>query len=174
MTDLFTVIPAIREAINNAIKIDPETGEFLGCDEVELAELQLAEAEIIDGVVSDIANREARIEALKAQVAKWEARITKEESVIENIKLALIPLLGDNTKNNTTINNNIQYKLTIRDVVAMDISDEEFCKTADEQFINHKVVETWAPKKTDIKTALKNGAVVPGAHLEKSRKLSVK
>ena len=140
---------------------DPETGEIVDIDSYE--NLQGERDKKIEGIACIIKNRQALIDALKAEKKRMDDRIGTLETQNENTKAFLDSVLqGQRFETEKAV---CSYRKSTR----VDITD--ISKIPDE-YLNVKT--EIAPMKTAIKQALKEDKEVPGCALIETNNLSIK
>lgn len=140
---------------------DPETGEVTDLDAYE--NLQGERDKKIEGIACIIKNRQALIDALKAEKKRMDDRISTLENQNDNTKAFLDSVLqGHRFETEKAV---CSYRKSTR----VDITD--ISKIPDE-YLNVKT--EIAPMKTAIKQALKDNKDVPGCALIETNNLSIK
>ena len=140
---------------------DPETGEIVDIDSYE--NLQGERDKKIEGIACIIKNRQALIDALKAEKKRMDDRIATLENQNDNTKAFLDSVLdGHRFETEKAV---CSYRKSTR----VDITD--ISKIPDE-YLNVKT--EIAPMKTAIKQALKDNKGVPGCALIETNNLSIK
>ena len=140
---------------------DPETGEIVDLDSYE--NLQGERDKKIEGIACIIKNRQALIDALKAEKKRMDERIATLENQNDNTKAFLDSVLqGHRFETEKAV---CSYRKSTR----VDITD--MSKIPDE-YLNVKT--EIAPMKTAIKQALKEDKEVPGCALIETNNLSIK
>lgn len=140
---------------------DPETGEIVDIDSYE--NLQGERDKKIEGIACIIKNRQALIDALKAEKKRMDDRIATLETQNDNTKAFLDSVLqGHRFETEKAV---CSYRKSTR----VDITD--ISKIPDE-YLNVKT--EIAPMKTAIKQALKDNKDVPGCALIETNNLSIK
>lgn len=140
---------------------DPETGEIVDIDSYE--NLQGERDKKIEGIACIIKNRQALIDALKAEKKRMDDRIATLENQNDNTKAFLDSVLqGHRFETEKAV---CSYRKSTR----VDITD--ISKIPDE-YLNVKT--EIAPMKTAIKQALKDNKEVPGCALIETNNLSIK
>lgn len=140
---------------------DPETGEIMDADAYE--NLQGERDKKIEGIACIIKNRQALIDALKAEKKRMDDRIATLETQNDNTKAFLDSVLqGHRFETEKAV---CSYRKSTR----VDITD--ISKIPDE-YMNVKT--EIAPMKTAIKQALKEDKEVPGCALIETNNLSIK
>lgn len=140
---------------------DPETGEIVDIDSYE--NLQGERDKKIEGIACIIKNRQALIDALKAEKKRMDDRISTLETQNDNTKAFLDSVLqGHRFETEKAV---CSYRKSTR----VDITD--ISKIPDE-YLNVKT--EIAPMKTAIKQALKEDKDVPGCALIETNNLSIK
>lgn len=140
---------------------DPETGEIVDSDAYE--DLREEKEKKIEGIACIIKNRQALIDALKAEKKRMDDRIATLENQNDNTKAFLDSVLdGHRFETEKAV---CSYRKSTR----VDITD--MSKIPDE-YLNVKT--EIAPMKTAIKQALKDNKEVPGCALIETNNLSIK
>ena len=140
---------------------DPETGEIVDIDSYE--NLQGERDKKIEGIACIIKNRQALIDALKAEKKRMDDRIATLETQNDNTRAFLDSVLqGHRFETEKAV---CSYRKSTR----VDITD--ISKIPDE-YLNVKT--EIAPMKTAIKQALKDNKEVPGCALIETNNLSIK
>ena len=140
---------------------DSETGEVTDLDAYE--NLQGERDKKIEGIACIIKNRQALIDALKAEKKRMDDRISTLETQNDNTKAFLDSVLqGHRFETEKAV---CSYRKSTR----VDITD--ISKIPDE-YLNVKT--EIAPMKTAIKQALKDNKEVPGCALIETNNLSIK
>lgn len=140
---------------------DPETGEVTDLDAYE--NLQEERDKKIEGIACIIKNRQALIDALKAEKKRMDDRISTLETQNDNTKAFLDSVLqGHRFETEKAV---CSYRKSTR----VDITD--ISKIPDE-YLNVKT--EIVPMKTAIKQALKDNKEVPGCALIETNNLSIK
>jgi len=140
---------------------DPETGEIVDIDSYE--NLQGERDKKIEGIACIIKNRQALIDALKAEKKRMDDRIATLETQNDNTRAFLDSVLqGHRFETEKAV---CSYRKSTR----VDITD--ISKIPDE-YLNVKT--EIAPMKTAIKQALKDNKDVPGCALIETNNLSIK
>ena len=149
--------------------VDQETGEIL--DPEKLDALQMEREQKLEGVALWIKDLKAEAEAVKAEADKLTARKKAVENKIEGLKQWLLYALnGEKLKTpRCNVYQTHNQKLNVPDEPGL-IS---FLQTLEEpeKFLRFKDPEL---KKDDIKKALKEGTIIPGAALEETEGLVIK
>ena len=152
----------INEAMEQCIKIDPETGEILGIDEEAMEQLQMQRDQKIENAVLWVKNLTADAAAIKAEEQALAKRRTQAEKTVESLKAWLGEAL-QGTKFSTA-----KCAVSWRKSETVE-ADEELLP---DEWMNIKV--TKAPNKTAIKAALKAGADIPGCRLTEKQNIQIK
>ena len=149
--------------------VDTETGEIL--DTKKLDALQMEREDKLEGVALWIKDLRAEAWAVKEEADKLLARKRALDNKIAALKSwLLIALDGQKLK---TPRCSVYYTHTPK----LSVEDEEkligFLKTLDEpeRFLRFKEPEL---KRDDIKKALKDGTIIPGASLEETESVVIK
>ena len=140
---------------------DPETGEIVDSDAYE--DLQGERDKKIEGIACIIKNRQALIDALKAEKKRMDDRIATLENQNDNTKAFLDSVLdGHRFETEKAV---CSYRKSTRvDIVDMSKIPDEYLNVKTEI----------APMKTAIKQALKDNKEVPGCALIETNNLSIK
>ena len=149
--------------------VDMETGEILDID--RLNALQMERDDKLEGVALWVKDLKAEADAVKAEADKLTARKKALDNKIESIKAWLLQALdGGKLK---TARCNVYPTHSQR----VSIDDEgklvSFLQTLNEpeQFLRFKDPEL---RKDEIKKALKEGTIIPGASLEETESVVIK
>ena len=149
--------------------VDLETGEILDIE--KLNALQMERDDKLEGVALWVKDLKAEADAVKAEADKLTARKKALDNKIESIKAWLLEALnGGKLK---TARCNVYQTHSQR----VNIEDEgklvSFLKTLNEpeQFLRFKEPEI---RKDEIKKALKEGTIIPGAALEETESVVIK
>jgi hypothetical protein len=149
--------------------IDDETGEILDTDRLDA--LQMERERKLEGVALWVKDLKAEAAAVKEEADKLTARKKALDNKIEAIKTWLLGALdGEKLK---TPRCNV-YQMRIQRV---NIPDEPklicFLQTLNEpeKFLRFKEPEL---RKDEIKKALKDGTIIPGAELEETESVVIK
>ena len=149
--------------------VDLETGEIL--DTARLDALQMEREAKLEGVALWVKDLKAEAEAVKAEADKLNARKKALDNKIDSIKTWLAAALnGDKLKTpRCNVYQTHNTKLNVQDEAGL----VKFLQTleAPDRFLRFKDPEL---KKDEIKTALKDGFVIPGAALEVSESVVIK
>ena len=156
---LYEINKTLEEAFYECF--DPDTGEILGSTEA-LDALSIKRDEKLDNIACYIKNLSAEAEAIKAEKMKLDARQKTTEKRIDWLKryLAMNMEAGEKFQNGRVV-------ISWRKSEAVEIADvnmlpEGYCKMKRE------------PMKADIKKALQDGAVIPGAELVVRQNIQVR
>lgn len=149
--------------------VDMETGEILNIE--RLNALQMERDDKLEGVALWVKDLKAEADAVKAEADKLTARKKALDNKIESIKTWLLQALdGGKLK---TARCNVYPTHSQR----VSIEDEgklvSFLQTLNEpeQFLRFKDPEL---RKDEIKKALKEGTIIPGASLEETESVVIK
>lgn len=120
-------------------------------------------SEKIENCIKVIRNKNARIEAYKAEIARLDALKKSETKAIEEIKKRISEAmhLTQHDKLDTTL-----FKVGFRKSKAVVVDGEKLPKKY--QIVSYK------PDKKTIKELLNSGATIRGAHIEERRNLSIR
>ena len=150
--------------------VDMETGEIL--DTEKLDALQMEREQKLEGVALWVKDLKAEAEAVKEEADKLTARKKALENKIDGLKNWLLYAL-DGGRLQTP-----RCKVYLTHNQRLAVADEpglvEYLMSAltyREQFLRFKEPEL---KKDDIKKALKEGTIIPGAALEETEGLVIK
>ena len=149
--------------------VDPETGEIL--DTERLDALQMERDQKLEGVTLWIKDLNAEAEAVKAEADKLTARKRALDNKITSLKTWLLWALdGQKLK---TARCSVYQTHSTKVTVANEPELIKFLQTLDEpeKFLRYKEPEL---KKDDIKKALKDGYVIPGAVLEETESVVIR
>ena len=148
---------------------DLETGEIL--DSEKLTALQMEREAKLEGVALWVKDLKAEAEAVKTEADKLNARKKALDNKIDSIKTWLAAALnGEKLKTaRCNVYQTHNTKLNVQDEAGL----VKFLQTLEdpERFLRFKEPEL---KKDEIKTALKDGFVIPGAALEVSESVVIK
>ena len=161
---LYDIDKALEEAIEKAF--DPETGELIDETAMEdIAALQLARDQKVEGIALWVKNLTAEAEALKREKDSFAAREKVAKNKAERLKGYLLwALNGEKFKTDKVA---ISYR-TSESVVA---SEDLDVSKLDERYLRHPAPEL---DKTAVKEALKAGETIEGLHLEKRQSIQIK
>ena len=149
--------------------VDTETGEIL--DTKKLDALQMEREDKLEGVALWIKDLRAEAWAVKEEADKLTARKNALENKIEGLKgWLLFALNGEKLK---TPRCNVYYTHNKRLAVEDEAKLIEFLQTLKdpERFLRFKDPEL---RKDELKTALKDGTIIPGASLEETESVVIK
>lgn len=140
--------------------IDPETGEIT--DYGALDALTMARDEKIKQIIYAIRNAEAEVTVIQCEIERLTGKLKTAEKGVESIKEYLkYALNGEKYKDATT---SIYY----RDTEAVVVSEGA---TLPEEFLKYGKPTV---NKTALGEALRGGADIPGASIEKRRSMIIK
>ena len=163
MKPLYEIDQAILDCV------DLETGEIL--DPEKLDALQMEREQKLEGVALWVKDLKAEAEAVKAEADKLTARKKALDNKIDGLKQWLLfALNGEKLKTaRCNVYQTHSQKLNVPDEPGL-IS---FLQTLEkpEKFLRFKDPEL---KKDDIKKALKEGTIIPGAVLEETESVVIK
>ena len=149
--------------------VDPETGEIL--DTEKLDALQMERDRKLEGVALWIKDMKAEAAAVKEEADKLTARRKALENRMDGLKAWLLMALdGEKLK---TPRCNVYQTHNQRVAVADEAKLISFLQTLEEpeKFLRFKDPEL---KKDEIKKALKDGTIIPGAELEETESVVIK
>ena len=149
--------------------VDLETGEIL--DTEKLDALQMERERKLEGVALWIKDMKAEAAAVKEEADKLTARKKALENKMEGLKAWLLMALdGEKLK---TPRCNVYQTHSQRVAVADEPKLISFLQTLEEpeKFLRFKDPEL---KKDEIKKALKDGTIIPGAELEETESVVIK
>ena len=149
--------------------VDLETGEIL--DTEKLDALQMERERKLEGVALWIKDMKAEAAAVKEEADKLTARKKTLENKMEGLKTWLLMALdGEKLK---TPRCNVYQTHNQRVAVADDAKLISFLQTLEEpeKFLRFKDPEL---KRDEIKKALKDGTIIPGAELEETESVVIK
>ena len=149
--------------------VDLETGEIL--DTEKLDALQMERERKLEGVALWIKDMKAEAAAVKEEADKLNARKKALENKMEGLKAWLLMALnGEKLK---TPRCNVYQTHNQRVAVADEPALINFLQTLEEpeKFLRFKDPEL---KKDEIKKALKDGTIIPGAELEDTESVVIK
>ena len=149
--------------------VDMETGEIL--DSAKLDALQMVREEKLEGVALWIKDLNAEAEAVKAEADKLTIRKKSLDNKVAQLKQWLLYALnGEKLK---TARCSVYQTHSTRLAVADEAGLVKFLQTLEEpeRFIKVREPEL---RKDEIKKALKDGYVIPGAELEESESVVIR
>ena len=149
--------------------VDMETGEIL--DSEKLDALQMERERKLEGVALWVKDLSAEAEAVKAEADKLTARKRALDNKITGLKMWLLMALdGQKLK---TPRCNVYQTHNQRVAVADEKKLIEFLQTLEEpeKFLRFQEPEL---RKDEIKKALKDGTIIPGAELETTESVVIK
>ena len=149
--------------------VDAETGEIL--DTEKLDALQMEREAKLEGVALWVKDLKAEADAVKAEADKLTARKKALDNKVESIKAWLLTALGGEKLK--TPRCNVYQTHGQRVSVPDEAGLIGFLQTLEEpeRFLRFKEPEL---KKDEIKKALKDGVVIPGASLEETESVVIK
>ena len=161
---LYDIDKALEEAIERAF--DPETGELIDETAMEdIAALQLARDQKIEGIALWVKNLTAEAEALKKEKDAFAAREKAAKNKAERLKGYLAyALAGQKFKTDKVA---ISYR-TSESVI---FTDEIDIEQLPEEYLRRSAPEL---DKTAVKEALKAGEVIEGLALQKRQSIQIK
>ena len=163
MRPLYEIDAAILAAV------DQETGEILDVEKLDA--LQMEREQKLEGVALWVKDLKAEAAAVKEEADKLTARKKALDNKIESIKTWLLRALdGGKLK---TPRCNVYQTHSQRVAVADEPKLINFLQTLEEpeKFLRFKDPEL---KKDEIKKALKDGTIIPGAELEETESVVIK
>lgn len=150
------------------------TGIFLEIDEMDVDDETKLDtldsidwehdfSEKIENCIKIIRNKNARVEAYKAEIARLDALKKSENKAIEEIKKRISEAMNltQHDKLDTTL-----FKVGFRKSKAVIVDETKLPK----KYMKAK----WSPDKETIKELLKGGATIRGAHIEERSNLSIR
>lgn len=150
------------------------TGIFLEIDEMDIDDETKLDtldsidwehnfSEKIENCIKVIRNKNARVEAYKAEIARLDALKKSESKAIEEIKKRISEAmrLTQHDKLDTTL-----FKVGFRKSKAVIVDETKLPK----KYMKAK----WSPDKERIKELLKGGSTIRGAHIEERRNLNIR
>ena len=149
--------------------VDQDTGEIL--DTEKLDALQMERERKLEGVALWIKDMKAEASAVKEEADKLNARKKALENKMEGLKAWLLMALdGEKLK---TPRCNVYQTHNQRVAVADEAKLISFLQTLEkpEKFLRFKDPEL---KRDEIKKALKDGTIIPGAELEETESVVIK
>ena len=149
--------------------VDLETGEILDAEKLDA--LQMEREAKLEGVALWIKDLNAEADAVKTEADKLTARKKALDNKVAQLKQWLLYALnGEKLK---TARCNVYQTHSTRLAVANEAELVKFLQTLEdpERFLQFKEPEL---KKNDIKNALKDGFVIPGAALEQTESVVIK
>ena len=149
--------------------VDLETGEILDVEKLDA--LQLEREAKLEGVALWVKDLKAEAEAVKAEADKLNARKKALENKMEGLKTWLLMALGGEKLK--TPRCNVYQTHGQRVSVPDEAGLIGFLQTLDDpdRFLRFKEPEL---KKDEIKKALKDGIVIPGAFLEETESVVIR
>lgn len=150
------------------------TGIFLEIDEMDVDDETKLDtldsidwehdfSEKIENCIKVIRNKNARVEAYKAEIKRLQDLKASEEKAVERIKSSVSDAmrLTQHDKLDTTL-----FKVGFRKSKAVIVDETKLPK----KYMKAK----WSPDKETIKELLKSGATIRGAHIEERSNLSIR
>lgn len=161
---LYDIDKALEEAIERAF--DPETGELIDETAMEdIAALQLARDQKIEGIALWVKNLTAEAEALKKEKDAFAAREKAAKNKAERLKGYLAyALAGQKFKTD-------KVAISYRTSEAVIFTDEIDIEQLPEEYIRRSAPEL---DKAAVKEALKAGEVIEGLALQKRQSIQIK
>ena len=149
--------------------VDAETGEIL--DTEKLDALQMEREAKLEGVALWVKDLKAEADAVKAEADKLTARKKALDNKVESIKAWLLSALGGEKLK--TPRCNVYQTHGQRVSVPDEAGLIGFLQTLEEpeRFLRFKEPEL---KKDEIKKALKEGTIIPGASLEETESVVIR
>lgn len=150
--------------------VDQETGEILDAEKLDA--LQMEREQKLEGVTLWIKDLKAEAEAVKAEADKLNARKKSLENKIDGLKQWLLFALDGGRLQTPRCKVYLTHnqRLTVADEPGL-VEYLMNSLTYREQFLRFKEPEL---KKDDIKKALKEGTIIPGAALEETEAVVIK
>lgn len=149
--------------------VDLETGEIL--DTERLDALQMERSRKLEGVALWVKDLKAEADAVKAEADKLTARKKALDNKIDGLKAWLLEALnGEKLK---TARCNVYQTHSQRVAVPNEGELVGFLQTLEhpDRYLRFRDPEL---RKDEIKKALKNGFIIPGAHLEETESVVIK
>jgi len=140
--------------------VDMETGEII--DAEKLDELKMEKEQKIRNIACWVKELKAEAEALKQQKEAFAAREKAAKNKAENLKAYLSSYLGGKGAKGT------EYQISFRSSQATEITDEAAIPDT------YRIPQPDKIDKAGILAALKEGAVVAGAHLIERKNIQIK
>lgn len=150
------------------------TGIFLEIDEMDIDDETKLDtldsidwkhdfSEKIENCIKVIRNKNARVEAYKAEIKRLQDLKASEEKAVERIKSSVSDAmrLTQHDKLDTTL-----FKVGFRKSKAVIVDETKLPK----KYMKAK----WSPDKETVKELLKSGATIRGAHIEERSNLSIR
>lgn len=150
------------------------TGIFLEIDEMDVddeTKLNTLDSidwehdfsEKIENCIKVIRNKDARIEAYKAEIKRLQALKSSEEKAVERIKNSISDAMNltQHDMLDTTL-----FKVGFRKSKAVVVDETKLPK----KYMKAK----WSPDKETIKELIKSGATIRGAHIEERKNLNIR
>lgn len=150
------------------------TGIFLEIDEMDVDDETKLDtldsidwehdfSEKIENCIKIIRNKNARVEAYKAEIARLDALKKSENKAIEEIKKRISEAMNltQHDKLDTTL-----FKVGFRKSKAVIVDETKLPK----KYMKAK----WSPDKETIKELLKGGATIRGAYIEERKNLNIR
>ena len=164
MRPLYEIDAAILAAV------DQETGEIF--DGEKLTALQMEREAKLEGVALWVKDLKAEAEAVKAEADKLTARKKALDNKIDSIKTWLAAALnGEKLKTaRCNVYQTHSTKLNVIDEQSTVNWIQTHCKEP-EEFLRFTLPEI---RKDAVKAAIKDGAEIPGAHLEETESVVIK
>ena len=162
---LHEISEALEEALK-AVEVDENTGEVKGYETVDA--LQISFTEKVEGLACYIKDHRAFEDALLAEIARLEAKVSREKSIIESGKMYLT-----NCMMSMGMKKHDSEKCTISFLPkdSLKIDDESLIP---DDFFNEKTTVTRKADKTRIKKAISEGVDVPGVHIDVNQNIQIK
>lgn len=150
------------------------TGIFLEIDEMDVDDETKLDtldsidweddfSEKIENCIKVIRNKNARVEAYKAEIERLKKLKASEEKAIEEIKKRISEAMQLTRHDKLETN---LFKVGFRKSEAVIVDETKLPK----EYMRAK----WSPDKDKLKELIKNGATIKGAHIEKRRSLSIR
>lgn len=168
--NLYKIDNTIRQILEQGMIFDEETGEvFFTADDLET--LEMARDEKINNIIGYIKDLEINASNMKTIKDDYAKRQKSSESKAESLKRYLDGYLKTNglDKGIETENGIVSYRKS----KSVDIYDELALQTFIEEFQEFAKIKI-EPSKTDIKKAIEDGKVIPGANIKENINMSIK
>ena len=142
--------------------VDPETGEILDLE--WLNKLQMDRSRKIENILLWIKNLESDAEQIKAEEKALADRRKAAEKKAESLRGYVSDVLHGEKFSSPKV------AVTWRKSEAVIVDDVEMMEELSDDYL---IYDDPKPDKTKIKAALKDGAIIPGCHLEKRNNMVI-
>lgn len=163
---LYEIDKAIYDLLENGFTVDEETGEVIGGSD-ELEQLQIERDQKLESVALYIKSVESLIAGIKAEEESLAKRRKKKEYKVDRLKKYLTDSIignGDDSFESTKVS------VTFRKSDGVEITDAD---ALDKKYWREKTTIKREPDKKLIKTDIKSGVAVNGAHLEVRQNINI-